>query len=179
VKRARRSASFVLALALAVGASAACFNDPTHDQSVDDQGDDPTGHGNGPLHRAGQPCLVCHDGRGPARAEFAVAGTIYRSHDVVTGVENAEVTLTDANGATITALTNEMGNFYLTHDQFEPTYPLAVSVKYTAVSGNSVTTPMVTHVGREGSCAACHFDPEGTTSAGHVFVVGDDTSFPQ
>jgi hypothetical protein len=174
--RARRR---LLVVAIALGAAAACLKDPTHNGRVDDLGSDPTGHRNGPLHRAGQPCLECHDGQGPASAEFTVAGTIFRSHDVAAGVANVEVTLIDASGNSITALTNEVGNFYLTHDQFEPTYPMKVSISYTAPSGANATTPMITHVGREGSCAVCHFDPEGTSSAGHVFVVGDDTQFPR
>jgi hypothetical protein len=178
--RARRSTISPLFVAVAIGAASACFNDPTHDQAVSDQGDDPTGHRNGPLHRAGQPCLVCHDGRGTAHAEFTVAGTVYRSHDVVTGVQNAEVTITDTNGASITALTNEVGNFYLTHDQFEPTYPVRISVAYTGpVTGARVITPMVTTIGRNGSCASCHFDPENTNTPGHVYVISDDTLFPQ
>jgi hypothetical protein len=178
--RMRAHGAMLLAVALALGASAACFNDPTHGQAVTDQGSDPTGHRNGPTHRAGQPCTVCHGGHGPASAEFTQAGTVYRSHDVVTGVQNAEVTLTDANGQTITALTNEVGNFYLTSSQFDPTYPIKISVAYTGpTTGTRVTTPMVSIIGREGSCANCHLDPEGTTSPGHIYVTADDTMFPQ
>jgi hypothetical protein len=177
--RARGSLLFLM-VGVAIGASSACFNDPTHDRQVDDQGEDPTGRRNGPLHRAGQPCLVCHDGRGTASAVFSVAGTIYRSHDVASGVQNAEVTVTDANGTSVTALTNEVGNFYLTRDQFDPTYPITTSVAYTGpVSGTRVVSPMATFIGRDGSCAKCHLDPEGPSSVAHVYVIADDTMFPQ
>jgi len=162
-----------IVVACVAGASISCLGDVVQSNGVSALGEDPTGMRNGPLHRAGQPCLVCHGGQGPANAQFSVAGTIYRSHDVATGVNGVNVTLTDSIGNSITALTNDVGNFYLTPKQFTPTYPVRVTIQYL-----TVTTPMLTHIGREGSCATCHLDPEGLNSAGHIFVVGSDSDFP-
>lgn len=172
--RARlRSFSWVIVAACIAGASASCLGDAVQDDGVSALGEDPTGQHNGPLHRAGQPCLVCHGGMGPASAQFSVAGTIYRSHDVVTGVGGVNVTMTDVNGNSITAVTNEVGNFYLTPKQWNPTYPVHVQIQYLTASNT-----MLTHIGREGSCATCHRDPEAVDSAGHIFVVGSDSDFP-
>jgi hypothetical protein len=38
------------------------------------------------------------------------------------------------------------------------------------VEGDGVTQKMGTHVGRDGSCAGCHVDPQGPTSPGRVYL---------
>ena len=172
-------AARVTLVAVILGAAASCLADPTHNREVDELGSDPTHERNGPLHRAGEPCLDCHGGSGPGNVQFSVAGTVYRSHDVVTGVQNADVTLTDSTGASITLLTNEVGNFYVSPSLYDPVYPMWVTVSYTGPSGGFAQTSMQTHVGREGSCGACHQDPEAVDQAGHVYVTSDDSEFPQ
>ena len=53
--------------------------DPVHARQVAALGGDPSGQRNGPTHRPGQPCLVCHGGLGPGGPDLSVGGTIYES----------------------------------------------------------------------------------------------------
>jgi hypothetical protein len=41
------------------------------------------------------------------------------------------------------------------------------------VSYEGVVVKMMSDVGRDGSCAACHTDPAGPMSAGHVYIPPD------
>lgn len=122
----------------------------------------------GPLHRPGQPCQVCHDGSLGSPPQFTVAGTIYKNEADRVAAVGASVLLTSVNGDTYTATTNAAGNFYVTPGQFTPDYPMSV-----AITSGTVTVKMVSLVGRSASCATCHSDPAGPTSAGHVFVPAD------
>ena len=121
----------------------------------------------GPNHRSGQPCLVCHSDAG-GKHVFSVAGTVYRRQDTMDVFGGAKVLLLDSAGHTATVTTNCAGNFYLTPDQFLPTYPL-----WTTVSFGMVSIDMESMVHRDGSCAGCHADPASQTSAGHVFLTDD------
>ena len=88
---------------------------------------------------------------------------------------NAQVQMTDALGRTYTATTNQAGNFYLVKEQFDPVYPMFVKLctgdGCDPLASPPTANPMKTHIGREGSCAACHQDPEGRELVGHVFLV--------
>jgi hypothetical protein len=126
----------------------------------------------GELHRPGQPCLVCHD-------NFSVAGTVY-NEDLVTPFEGATVTLTDASGSQWDATTNSAGNFFVRKSDWTPVFPIGT---YTASDGTNVvgvsivgadpnnTAQMITKIGRDGSCCACH-RPDGpsTSSPGPIYV---------
>ena len=147
--------------------------DPVHAQQVSALGGDPSGQHNGPTHRPGQPCLVCHGGLGPGRPDLSVAGTIYRTSADTQALQGAVVTLTDAQGVIRQVTTNRTGNFLVDAQTWQPGYPLRVSVSYRGVS-----IDMKTHVGRDGSCATCHTDPAGQASAGHVYLVVDPATFP-
>jgi hypothetical protein len=83
------------------------------------------------------------------------------------------VTLIDGQGETRQFTTNRTGNFLVDAGAWRPIYPMRISVSYGGVS-----TEMLTHVGREGSCATCHSDPSGSASAGHVYLVADPAMFP-
>lgn len=137
-------------LALSIALSIVSCADPTHDERVQSLGPEPDGEEPGPLHRRGQPCLVCHGPEGPAESELAVAGTVYQRPDEDAVVEGAEVTLVDAAGDKYVALTNQAGNFYLPASS-DLLFPLRVEVK----SGTR-TVKMRTEIGRDGSCATCH-----------------------
>jgi hypothetical protein len=150
-----------LLLALAF---AAC--DPTHSNAVDALGDEAPGVRRGPLHRAGQPCLTCHDGAIGDPSAFTVAGTIFESADGLSPAVGATVHLTSANGAEASATTNEAGNFYLTSREYTPAYPMKVDVTYARLPN----VKMASNIGRDGSCADCHRDPAGPASAGHIYV---------
>ena len=155
------------AFALAIACSAYIFGacDPVHSDAVDALGPEAPGVPKGPTHRAGQPCITCHDGEFGSPPHFTVAGTVFLNDTGAAAATGATVTLTSANGESFDATTNEVGNFYVEPTQFTPTYPLKVSVLY-----QGTTVKMTSHVGRDGSCADCHTNPAGPTSAGHVYI---------
>jgi hypothetical protein len=142
---------------------AAC--DPVHSDAINALGDNAPGVRNGPLHRPGEPCLLCHDGAFTDPRGFSVAGTIYLTQASNQPAVNATVEMTDKNGSVHTEQTNEAGNFYVMQQDWTPTYPLHVTV-----TSNGVKAVMQTRVGRDGSCAGCHVDPVGPGSPGHVSV---------
>jgi len=156
--------AFVAFIPLVVAALAgAC--DPTQSNAVASLGDEAPGVRRGPLHRPGQPCLLCHDGTLGNPPAFSVAGTVYANPAPDTSpASGVDVVLTDANGATHTATTNAAGNFYVSPSEFQPAYPMRVKLQ----AGNGNPVCMFTHVGRDGSCAGCHTEPAGPRSPGHV-----------
>ena len=153
------------AAALALG-EGAC--DPVHDQAVDALGPEAPGVPKGPTHRPGQPCVTCHDGALGDPPHFTVAGTVFVNATDKAGAVGATVTLTSADDTTYTATTNSVGNFYVEPKDFTPTYPMKVVVEY-----EHITVKMTSHVGRDGSCADCHTNPAGPTSAGQVYIPTD------
>lgn len=140
--------------------------DPVHTDAVDALGPEVAGVREGPLHRSGQPCLRCHDGT--IGLEFTVAGTIYQNESGLVAAQGARVSLTDSAGKSYEAVANSVGNFYVVPQELTPTYPMKVSVTY-----GSVVVTMSSVIGRDGSCAGCHFDPVGPTTAGHIFIPAD------
>jgi hypothetical protein len=172
-------------LLLAIGIGAAFVwscGDPLHNARVEALGSEQSGVSPGPTHRPGQPCLTCHGGMGPADVEFGVAGTIFQnSNSGSPGLAGATVTIYDATealdgGTPHTATTNSAGNFYIQSDAWSPTYALHdISVGF---AGLDSPTQMHGNVGRDGSCATCHFDPAGTGSHGHIYLVVDPADFP-
>lgn len=158
----------VLAAVVALAAAfAAC--DPVHDDAVSALGDEAPGVHRGPLHRPGQPCVTCHDGALGNPPKFTVAGTIYQTASSLTPAAGATVTLTSSDGSQpFSTTTNAAGNFYVVPREYTPVFPMKVAVTY-----QGATVQMTTHVGRDSSCADCHSDPAGPTSAGHVYAVQD------
>jgi hypothetical protein len=150
-----------------------CFVDPVHDQEVAALGPEPAGGSPGPLHRPGQPCLVCHGGLGPAHQTFSVAGTVYAIQGETVPLDTAIVDLTDSEDAGIGIETNAAGNFYVTRSIYDPYWPMHAKVSL----GSSQST-MLTHVGRNGSCAGCHIEPAGPSSPGSVYLYFDQASVP-
>jgi hypothetical protein len=181
----RREILVLWVLGAAAAGGLSC-GDPVHDAEVSALGPEPGPYPPGPLHRAGQPCLTCHGGLGPASAEFVTAGTVYvNQYMAATALEpyaplvGGIINLVDANGvvATPAPTTNSVGNFFVTADQWDPVFPIGgpnasqqISVAPAGQATN--TTPMLTHIARGGvyaSCAYCHFDPPGPTTPGHVY----------
>ena len=142
-----------------------CGLDPARSEAVADLGGETPGVPKGPLHRAGQPCVVCHDGS-TATPEMSVAGTVYGVLGARAPLAGASVVLTDVNGATYTASTNEAGNFYVEASAWRPAYPLRAAIQV-----GSVQATMSSIIGRDGSCAGCHADPASRISAGPVYLV--------
>jgi hypothetical protein len=122
----------------------------------------------GPNHRPGQPCLACHRDGGDAKPAFAMAGTIYREKGALLALGNVDVELTDAGGRKHVARSNCVGNFYIDPAAFTPTYPVWVTLRSGAHS-----IDMDSPIYREGSCATCHSDPAGPTSAGPVYLTDE------
>ena len=158
--------------------AAAC--DPVHDDAVAALGPEAPGVRRGPLHRPGQPCLLCHDGSLGDPQRFTVAGTVFERSGTTVGAQDVTVALLDANGSSAQLTTNAAGNFYTTPGQYDPTFPLRVTVTaaggnavkmQTLIEGNGTTEP-------NGSCASCHFEPPGPSSPGHVCLELDDGGTP-
>lgn len=163
---------------LACGGMLACggsdfLRDPLLDAEVAALGPEDPAVLIGPLHRPGQPCAACHRPDGVAGA-YVVAGTVYRDPLATIGVADVAVALIDSNGRTFTTTTNCVGNFYVRPSEFSPKPPMWVSVQVTAIP---FPFKMESPIHREASCAACHFDPAGPNSAGHLFVADDPTTF--
>ncbi len=111
---------------------------------------------------------------------------------------NGTVTLTDAKGKTFSVQTNEVGNFFIRLSQWAPVNPIGglatdgavggvqmpglppptcgheVQVSGTLLTpmgpGPVTTTCMLSAIGRDGSCADCHFYPAGHTSPGPIYL---------
>jgi hypothetical protein len=139
--------------------------DEVHDQEVAALGPD-TGP-NGPTHRPGQPCLVCHGGEGPAKEQFSVAGTVYEDQGGGDAAVGAVVTVEDVTGRTLSPTTNAAGNFFITNSDWAPSYPTSMTV---TSSDGTVQDVMLSHVSRDGSCASCHTLTAGPTSPGPVYL---------
>jgi hypothetical protein len=148
--------------------------DPVQSDAIDALGGEAPGVRRGPLHRPGQPCLLCHDGSVGSPEGFSVAGTVFARSGDRTPASAAVVHLTDATGATFDATTNAAGNFYILPGQWTPHYPMAASV--TGSAGQPVL--MQTLIDTNGSCSGCHVDPAGPTSPGHVCLALDDGGTP-
>lgn len=140
----------LLVVAGAAMAIAACM-DPHHSDAVDALGGEAPGIRQGPRHRAGQPCTVCHGGSGPGEPDFVAAGTVYDRRGSFNGVENVTIVLRDINGSTFSTQTNDVGNFYVEASRWAPTYPIFVELRY-----GGLTKRMETRIGRDGGCGVCH-----------------------
>ena len=160
MKRGIDSRWLVLASIVVAALPSAFSCDPVHNEAVAAIGSDPSGEPNGPRHRAGQPCVTCHGGDGPGKSNFLVAGTVYQDDKADARAVGVVVRLTDSNGDVMdVAPSNDVGNFYLSTGEWSPVFPIAV----TFMKGGGVAAPVMTsHMGRQGSCADCHF---GTTDA--------------
>ena len=161
--------SMKVALSLAaVAALAAC--DPVQDQKTASLGDEAPGVRKGPTHRPGQPCTWCHDGALFDPPAFSVAGTVFESPSKLVGVSGATVTMTDSAGKSYQTTSNEVGNFYVTPDQWTPHFPIPTTV--IEYSQRKIT--MYSEISWSSSCAECHGLTAGPSSPGPVVVELDD-----
>jgi hypothetical protein len=177
--------AMLLAAVMFSASAASCETDPVHASAVAALPSEAPGVPVGPLHRAGQPCMTCHGGEGPASQTFAIAGTVFYGpgdDGRFVGVGNAQVVLEDDTQAQFTATTNCVGNFAVQPGDWpgHPQFPVIVRVVAQAQQ-MTFDVPMQSHVGREGSCASCHRLP---TSANLFVTPGvvrlapqDDPSF--
>jgi hypothetical protein len=121
----------------------------------------------GPLHRPGQPCVLCHDAEGGA-TPFTLGGTVYVDATSNVPIGDVAVIVIDADRAVFTSVTNCAGNFFVRPAEFAPRYPIWVSMR-----GGDVHRSMESPAYREGSCAGCHADPRSKSSVGHVYLIDD------
>jgi hypothetical protein len=143
--------------------------DPVQDDAIAALGGEAQGTRPGPLHRPGQPCLLCHDGALGDPGEFSLAGTVFLQPDSQVAAQRAQVEVEAADGSSMTFTTNAAGNFYVQAQRWKPAFPLQVKVHF---QGESVS--MLSSIGRDGSCAGCHSDPAGPASPGHVYAEAQD-----
>lgn len=157
-------------------ASTGCF-DPVVSNEVSALGGEASGVRRGPLHRPGQPCLLCHDGALGDPPAFSVAGTVFNDPVDMGGADNAAILLIDSDGKSPPEMpmTNAAGNFYLTPDEWSPVFPLT---KVGVISAEGVAVTMYSESGRSGGCATCHVSPAGPTSPGPVCITLVDGGVP-
>jgi hypothetical protein len=141
--------------------------DESHELQVQALGGEAPGVSPGPLHRPGQPCLVCHGSEGPSSHSFVMAGTVYATQGQTAPGVGVQVFLEDATGASVSINTNEAGNFYIPTGEWSPLFPVWVP-KMTM--GQSTPASMQTRIGRDGSCADCHTLTPSPTSPGPVWM---------
>jgi hypothetical protein len=154
-----RSPTTIATLFLAAW-STSCDTDPVHASAIAALPPEAPGVPVGPLHRAGQPCMTCHGGEGPASQQFAMAGTVFYGpgdDGRFVGVGNVQVLLEDDTQAQYTAKTNCVGNFVVQPGDWpgHPQFPVIVRV-VAQPQQTLFDVPMQSHVGRAASCASCH-----------------------
>ncbi len=171
MKRAALWASLASAsLAVSLGSGLAGCESPVNDQKIADLGGETDGVPPGEFHRPGQPCVLCHGEYEADSPIMAVAGTVFATPSDPVPVEGAIVTLTDSAGSTIQKTTNCIGNFHVTAEEWQPAYPLRAEVEC-PIPGTDQRRRVVmgTRIGRDGSCAACHYGPPSQLSPGWVY----------
>lgn len=163
----REAMTRVAALLLAL---AGC-DEPVRDRAASALGPEAPGVPPGPLHRPGQPCVLCHDGD-EARA-LALGGTITWTEGSDEPAIGATVHFVDSLGARFTATTNCAGNFFVLPEDYEPRYPVWVSLRR-----GEWEIAMESPVNGDGSCATCHARERGPESAGSVYLYSIAPSDP-
>lgn len=137
--------------------------DPLREKTLADLGPEVSGVPVGPLHRAGQPCLVCHDGT--ISTPFAIGGTIYLEEDGARPAVSALIDLADGLGNQYRVATNCAGNFFVRPGDFDPAWPLWVRIEH-----EGWAQEMESPVNENGSCASCHAPTKSAKSPGPVYV---------
>jgi len=145
--------------------SASCF-DPVHDDQIAALGPEVAGVPEGPTHRPGQPCRTCHGGDGPGSPEWIVAGTLYRVRGAPAALSGGRVIVRDssANPVERTILSNSVGNFYISKDEWAPVFPIFVRLEYVGSDQTVRTAEMLTPIGRNGGCGFCHYGSDDEPS---------------
>lgn len=138
--------------------------DPLKEDAITQLGDEAAGVAVGPLHRAGQPCLVCHNGIDST--PFTLAGTIYLETDAAQPAASALVEMANGLGAKFSIATNCAGNFFVRPGDFEAAWPVWVRIKH-----NGWEQIMESPINEDGSCASCHTPEIGPASPGPVYVL--------
>jgi hypothetical protein len=159
-------------IALGLAALFVSCSDPVKDQAIEALGGEDPRVPQGPEHRPGQPCVLCHSDGGPASDhKFVIAGTVFEtSSPDSNGADGVRVLFIDASSATRNYDTNAAGNFFIPESDWpDLTFPFKVGL---LKDGKQI--PMTSTVNREGSCNFCHrpFSLPGDprSSIGQIFV---------
>jgi len=119
----------------------------------------------GPEMNPGKACIDCHSrDEGP---RFSIAGTVYPTlHEPdlcigADGVDGAQVTITGADGRTLTLTPNASGNFYST-----ATVALPFSAKVVYMGRERAMTATQT----SGDCNGCHTQDGATGAPGRIML---------
>lgn len=156
-------------LSIAASLAGGC-DDPVRQAQLAELGPEDANVALGPLHRPGQPCLLCHEPAGPA-VHFTVAGTVFNTPADMQPVGGVQVRLIDAARRPFTAYTNAAGNFFVSPQEYKPVLPLWVSLE-----GQGRHIDMESPMHKDGDCGFCHREAKSPSSAGHVFLT--DTTLP-
>ena len=151
---------------LLIATLAGC-GDPVQDNAIEALGPEAPGVPKGPLHRPGQPCVLCHSEAGNAQP-FSFAGTVYVDANSMIPIDDVRVSLIDLFGREFTTTTNCAGSFIVLPQEYQLDGPTWVSLRR-----EEVLREMQTPIYRDGSCTGCHYDPAGPASAGHVYLIDD------
>lgn len=154
-----RSALIWLGLTAALGCG-----DPVRDEQIAALGPEDPAVQLGPLHRPGQPCLLCHADAGIA-PRFSVAGTVFLTPETAKPIGGVEIRLIDAARRWFVAYTNCAGNFFVEPQQYEPVLPL-----WATATGYGAQIEMDSPMNKDGDCNTCHRSKKSPSSAGLVFL---------
>ena len=176
----------LLSATLAAAAISASCTDPVVDDAIEALGEEPGFYLNedgkrvqtdaSEFHRQGDPCVLCHSSAGNASSKFLFAGTVFQLKADRKAADKVEILLVDAAGRVPTKpiVTNKAGNFIVREEDWPDFSGFPVR---TALFREDVgQTQMITHIGREPSCAGCHRDPkkgvkdDKLSALGHVFL---------
>lgn len=146
-----------------------CSSDPVKSHLIESLGGEAPGVPEGPLHRAGQPCVACHQESGPADTVFSLAGTVYQDPTSTKPLPDARIHFIDASGKTYDTGANCAGNFFVMAADYSPSWPVWTSVIFGVADGQPVEVPMESPIYREGSCAMCHQDGDPIEHVVHVY----------
>ena len=141
--------------------------DPVQQEQVAALGPEEPGVAVGPLHRSGQPCLICHSSAGEA-SRFTAAGTVYGTATVRQPIGGVKVRLIDASRRSYVAYTNCVGNFFVLPGEFEPVMPM-----WASLSGYDADIDMESPMHKDGDCGFCHKPEKSPSSAGPIFLTED------
>lgn len=178
-------------LGVVLAPSTACDMDPVHANLVSQLGPEASSIPKGEFHRAGQPCVVCHGDDGPANEKFSIAGTVFYGPNTtgigLIGASGATVYLEDDNQTKFQVTTNCVGNFWVRPQDWQPAFPVLVTVAGPTAGNGMAQRSMNSHIGREPSCGMCHQVASYPTQPGAVvnyyqtpgtiYLTGDDPNY--
>jgi hypothetical protein len=173
-----RAASSVAVIVL-ISLSFSCAADPVHDRQIAALGGETSGIPRGPLHRAGQPCGVCHGAEGPDSPEFSLAGTLYREPSSREPLAYASVHFIDSTGEQRWACTNSVGTFFVLKKDWSPSWPVWSKIYLDESAEMPLVAEMTAAIFRETSCSTCHADPASPSTVGHLYLAEKSMPLPE